>query len=77
MLYTVRLVKLPPAVRAFVTRDEDDHNNIYVNSQLNSIEQRKALRHELDHIEHADFDNELSIPEIEKDLDAGTPRSRS
>lgn len=65
MLYTVRLVKLPPAVRGFVSRDADDFNNIYINERLGSEEQKKALRHELNHIERRDFDNEKTIPEIE------------
>ena len=65
MNYTVRLIKLPPAVRAFASRDADDFNNIYINAGLGSEEQKKALRHELDHIERRDFDNDLTIPEIE------------
>lgn len=65
MLYTTRLVSLPPAVKGFVSRDEDDHNNIYINVNLGSEEQKKALRHELDHIVREDFDNDLPIEEVE------------
>lgn len=65
MLYTVRLVKLPPAVKGLVLRDAEDFNNIYINENLDPEQQKKALLHELNHIEQQDFDNSLTIPEIE------------
>ena len=37
--------------------DKDGFYNIYINSQLSFEEQKKALRHELHHIDREDFDN--------------------
>ena len=65
MLYAVRLIKLPPNVKGYVHRDADDFNNIYINKDMSWEEQRKTEKHELEHIKREDFDNDLTIPEIE------------
>ena len=50
-----------------VTPDEnDDGYNIYINSRLSEDQKRKALKHEVDHIENDDFYNDKPIEEIEK-----------
>ena len=65
MLYAVRIVRLPLRVKGMAVRDEDDFVNIYINDRLAGPEQKKALDHELEHINREDFDNELDIRQVE------------
>lgn len=68
MTYYVREVPLPYEVKGMVTPDEnDDGYNIYINSRLSEDQKRKALKHEVDHIENDDFYNDKPIEEIEKE----------
>lgn len=54
----VRLVDLPShSVGATVEEDENGDYNVYVNARYGVNGQKKALKHELDHIEHDDFRN--------------------
>lgn len=39
-------------------QDINGFYNVYINSRLSFEEQRKALKHELEHIRRHDFDNE-------------------
>jgi hypothetical protein len=66
MLYAVRLVRLPFRVKGVVVRDEEDFYNIYINDQLGKAEQKKALDHEIEHIERGDIDNEADIKAVEE-----------
>ena len=67
MTYYVREVSLPFEVKGMVTPNaEDDGFNIYINSRLSDDQKRKALKHEIDHIEDDDFYNDKPIEEIEK-----------
>ncbi len=64
MDYMVRLVTLPRTVPA-VTVQQEDFCNIYINDQLDSAQQRKALEHELCHIRRNDFSDSLDLTAAE------------
>ena len=67
MTYYVREVTMPFEVKGVVTPNaEDDGFNIYINSRLSDDQKRKALKHEIDHIENDDFYNDKPIEEIER-----------
>lgn len=67
MTYFVREVSLPFEVKGIVTPNaEDDSFNIYINSRLSDDQKRKALKHEIDHIENDDFYNDKTIEEVER-----------
>lgn len=67
MTYFVREVSLPFEVRGIVTPNaEDDSFSIYINSRLSDDQKRKALKHEIDHIENNDFYNDKTIEEVER-----------
>lgn len=63
----VRLVDLPShVVGASVEEDCDGNYNIYVNARYGYNGQIKALKHEMDHIEHDDFRNGKELVKCEK-----------
>ena len=64
--YVVREVALPYGVNGVVTPNDDTTFSIYINSRLSEDQKRKALDHEVKHIENDDFYNGLPIEEIEK-----------
>lgn len=57
----IRYVGLPPAIKAYTLTDANDDYNIYVNSALNSIEQQKAVDHEVQHINAGHFYRTSSV----------------
>ena len=58
----VRVVNLPSyCVGATVEEDCNGDYNIYVNARYGYKGQQKALKHELDHIEHDDFRNGVPL----------------
>ena len=64
--YIIRYIALPYLVKGVTVMDTDGFYNIYINSQLSFEEQEKAIRHELEHINRADFDNALApLEEVE------------
>ena len=63
--YRVRLVDLPSKVDGMVSVDDDGFYNIYLNARLTRERQRKALRHELDHIAEDDLYNTRPIEVVE------------
>ena len=65
----VRLIDLPVTVGAMVAFDEDGFASIYLNARLSHEKQRKALRHELRHIDNDDAYNPCSIQAAEKRAD--------
>jgi len=55
----VRLVDLPPGIRGFTVPDENGDFNIYINTKISAFAQKKAYRHELEHIAEGDcYSNE-------------------
>ena len=63
--YRVRLVDLPPKVGGMVSMDDEGFYNVYINSRLTWERQRKALRHELEHIADDDLRNTRPIEAVE------------
>ena len=63
----VRMVALPPHIRAFTLPDAQGDYNVYLNSCL-SVEQRRiSFMHELRHIFSDDFyKRDMTAGEIEK-----------
>lgn len=63
--YRVRLVDLPSRVGGMVSMDDEGFYNVYINSRLTWERQRKALRHELEHIADDDLYNAQPIEAVE------------
>lgn len=51
----VRLISMPPLVKGVTLPNADGTYSVYINSCLSEEAQRKALQHELCHIEHDDI----------------------
>lgn len=64
--YIVRLIELPCRVGGMVSQDEEGFYNIYINARLSLAGQKRALKHELDHISGDDLNNAKSIMDIER-----------
>ena len=65
----VRVIDLPYKVGAMVAFDEDGFASIYLNARWSLERQKKALRHELRHIENDDVYNDKDIQTIEREAD--------
>ena len=57
----IRLVDLPPSVRGFTVKDENDDYNIYINARLSEDGRGEAFRHEIDHIRRGHFYSDLPV----------------
>lgn len=55
--YIIRYIALPYSVKGVTVMDKDGFYNIYINSLLSREAQLEAIKHELEHIGRADFDN--------------------
>ena len=65
--YYVRVVPFPVrSTGGMVMPNDDGTYSVYINALLSEDRQRKALKHELDHIINGDFYNEKPIEEIER-----------
>ena len=65
----VWLIDLPVSVDAMVAFDEDGYASIYLNSRLSYEKQKKALRHELLHIDNDDAYNTTNLQAAERRAD--------
>lgn len=63
--YTVRVMDLPASTPGFVTYDEDDHANIYLNAHYNRETNRHTADHEFTHILNDDIHNLYDIRTVE------------
>jgi Zn-dependent peptidase ImmA (M78 family) len=61
----IHVISLPVSVRGVTVTDENNDYNIYINANLSQDQQKKALEHELKHIERDDFESFEDIREIE------------
>ena len=57
---------LPCTVHGMVIMDDSSDYNVYINSRLSCDEQKKALKHEMTHIENGDYDSKSSIERVEE-----------
>lgn len=67
--YEVRMVKFPGSINAIVHLSDDGSGFpiVYVNDQLSPEARKRAVNHELQHLERDDFYNDLAIEEVEAD----------
>ena len=64
--YKIRYIALPYTIKGVTVMDNGGYYNIYINSRLSWEDQKKAVRHELEHIQRDDFDNTFaSLEEVE------------
>lgn len=64
--YTINYMDLPYKVFGFTLYDKaDDFYTIYLNSRHSEFEQRKTLKHEMNHILCGDLVSDVNINEIE------------
>ena len=63
--YTIRLVDMPVAQGGMISESPDGHINIYINARLSHDGQRRAAKHEFDHMVNDDLHNGKSIREVE------------
>lgn len=54
----VRVLDFPTTIQGTVVEDENGDFNVYINSRIADAMQKKALVHELVHIERNDFEKE-------------------
>jgi len=64
----VRIIDLPSTIHGVTVRDEDGNYNIYINSSLCEDARRRAIEHELKHIERGDFDSLSDISDLETNM---------
>ena len=69
--YTVRVMDMPVSTPGFVTYDEDDHANIYLNARYSREKNRRTAAHELTHVLHDDIHNADPIQVIESRAPVG------
>lgn len=63
--FFVRVVNLPPKVRALVAENEDGTFSMYLNARNDAEQNVESYFHELDHIESDDFYNCRPIRRVE------------
>ena len=61
---TIRYIDLPGSVKSFV-REKDGYYTIVLNARLNRETQKEACKHEMEHIDKADF-QKADVQQIEK-----------
>ena len=71
--YVVRVMDLPAGEKGFVTYDDDDFANVYINARLSAEAQTEAGRHELKHVEDDDIHSDAPIDVVEALADRGLP----
>jgi DNA-binding transcriptional regulator YiaG len=68
---------MPASIRAYTLTDHNDDYNVYVNDALNSIEQQKAINHELKHIKGEHFFRISSVATDEAEAGENTATGRT
>ena len=62
----VRMVALPPHIRAFTLPDAQGDYNVYINETMTYEQRLRSFAHEKHHIDNGDFTSELCATEIER-----------
>lgn len=62
----VRMMRLPPHVRAFTVLDAQGDYNVYINEAMSHEQRLRSFAHEKRHIENGDFCSDLCATEIER-----------
>lgn len=75
--YIVRIIELPPHVGGFTIPDENGDYNIYLNSRLSDEKLVEAYDHEVYHIEHGHFQDDVkTVKEKENEVDAHSKEAK-
>ena len=74
--YTVRIMDMPLTSPGFVTYDDEDHANVYLNARYNRETNENTADHELTHIINDDIHNDDPIELVESRADASTGKRR-
>ena len=65
----IRIIDLPSTVHGVTVRDDDGNYNIYINSSLSADARKRAIEHELKHINRGDFEDICSdISDLETNM---------
>ena len=56
---------MPHAIRSYVVSNKDMSYSIVLNSRLTKEQNLLSYKHELEHIEHGDYDKKCSVDMIE------------
>ncbi|MBE7037475.1 MAG: hypothetical protein E7404_01075 [Ruminococcaceae bacterium] len=62
----IRFISLPHTIRGVTVTNPDLTYNVYINSNLAPDIQKKAYKHEMQHIGYDDFENFDNIAKIER-----------
>ncbi|MGN0171736.1 MAG: hypothetical protein ACI39E_03000 [Acutalibacteraceae bacterium] len=65
----VRVIPLPPRIKGTTVEDGNGDYNVYISDALSIDEQRKVLRHEMEHISQDHFRNDDSV--FQNEIEAG------
>ena len=61
----IRIINLPSTIHGVTVKDEEGNYNIYINSSLSEDARKRAIEHELKHIDRGDFESLADISDIE------------
>jgi len=67
----VRVVDLPVRIKGTTVLNPDGSYTVLINARHSYCTQRKACRHEMDHIDDGDFDGSDSVDAIEQRAHGG------
>lgn len=57
----IRYVDMPCTCKGYTVTDDNDDYNIYINNSIGIIEQKKTLKHEIQHIKKDHFYSEEPV----------------
>ena len=64
--YHVFVITMPASVHALVSLDDDGYPTVFINARDDTVTQRRALKHELEHLTNDDFNNDDPIKTVER-----------
>lgn len=68
----IRLVTFPSMrIQSACVTDPDGNYNIYIDERLSDETKKRKLRHELIHVEHNHFADDVLVSDAEKEADNG------
>ncbi|MBE7045959.1 MAG: hypothetical protein E7396_00940 [Ruminococcaceae bacterium] len=65
----VNIIDMPTVIKGFTKLCDYDFYNIYINAKYSLEEQKKILKHELNHIRSNHFHSDKYVEECEKEAD--------
>lgn len=64
-MITCKVADMPPKVRSFVRENDVDDYTVVINARLSHETQLRVLKHEVQHLEHDDIDQEETADRLE------------